>query len=422
VIVTASCHDSAMNTSTGSDTGLIAALAIGLLLGTLFGLLISRLRSSGSAAELATVTAALAAESATRSAEATKVSLLTSQLDSLRAEQSQNTRLDEALKAVQQNMLALNTQAQAAEVKRASAEAGIRTQMENMRTGNETLLRETTKLAGALSNSQTRGKYGETQLEMLLEGSGLIEGVHFFKQDYRKSDAEISKPDIKIAIPGGSEIFIDSKFPFDRFLDAIAEKDPDHRKELMQLHAKDLLGHVSALAKRGYSESSNSPDYVVLFAPFESILSEALEVDPQLLHKAFEKGVTIATPTTMMALLRTVAFVFSQSDMAHNAAAIKDLAGELLKRIGRVHTRISKLGDSIKSSERAYNELVQSAEENMLRPARKMIKLGVPSTTKIKAIEGVDDELRIIKLHAEIEGAEIEMEDSDLEDNEKQDD
>ena len=131
-------------------------------------------------------------------------------------------------------MATLTEKTQAAEVARAQAEATLRAQIENMKAGNETLLRETTKLAGALSNSQSRGKYGEAQLEMLLESSGLIEGVHFFKQDYRSTDARISKPDIKIAIPGGSEIFVDSKFPFERFLEAIAEKDPDLRRELMQ--------------------------------------------------------------------------------------------------------------------------------------------------------------------------------------------
>jgi DNA recombination protein RmuC len=164
----------------------------------------------------------------------------------------------------------------------------------------------------------------------------------------------------------------------------------------MQAHAKDLMGHVTALAKRGYQDSNNSPDYVVLFAPFESILSEALDVDPQLLHKAFEKNVTIATPTTMMALLRTVAYVFSRSELARNAQEIQDLAGELLKRIGKVHSKIETLGDRIKSTERAFNDLIKSAEENVIKPARKMVKLGAPSSSKLKAIEDIDDEVRQI--------------------------
>ncbi|MEI8222368.1 MAG: DNA recombination protein RmuC [Actinomycetes bacterium] len=374
---------------------------VGLVVGGALATLYARARSSKLNSEI--------------SAEIAKNKVLTDQLDALRKEESEKVRLDQSLQAVTQTINILSKQSQEAELKRVEAESVMRTQIENMRTGNETLLRETTRLAGALSNSQTRGKFGETQLEMILENSGLIEGVHFFKQDYRSKDAAISKPDIRIAIPGGSEIFIDSKFPFDRFLEAIGESDPTTRRSLMELHAKDLMGHVNALAKRGYQESSNSPDYVVLFAPFESILSEALEVDPQILHKSFEKGITIATPTTMMALLRTVAYVFNQSEMAHNATAITDLAGLLLKRIGVVHNKIAALGKSIKTSERAFNDLVQSAEENMLRPARKMLSLGVPSSNKLKSNEHLDDELREIKPKLAIVNGELfDDEDIDL--------
>ena len=272
----------------------ILSVVISALLGLVIGGALASLYARGRSAKLLSE----------NSAEIAKNKVLTDQLDALRKEESEKVRLDQSLQAVTQTINILSKQSQEAELKRVEAESVMRTQIENMRTGNETLLRETTRLAGALSNSQTRGKFGETQLEMILENSGLIEGVHFFKQDYRSKDAAISKPDIRIAIPGGSEIFIDSKFPFDRFLEAIGESDPLSRRSLMELHAKDLMGHVNSLAKRGYQESSNSPDYVVLFAPFESILSEALEVDPQILHKSFEKGITIATPTTMMALLR----------------------------------------------------------------------------------------------------------------------
>jgi DNA recombination protein RmuC len=367
----------------------LLALVIGLLAGFLLGRMGSSSKSDQSPQEL----------SALLAAEQSKSSLLASQLEELRTENSEKTRLDQSLKEVKQTIQTLTEQAQVAEVNRATGEAAIKTTIENMKSGNENLLRETTKLAGALSNSQSRGKYGEAQLEMILESSGLQEGIHFFKQDTRTSSvAASSRPDIRIAIPGGSEIFIDSKFPFDRFLEAVAESDPSARRSLMELHAKDLLGHVSDLAKKGYQHEGNSPDYVVLFAPFESILSEALEVDPNLLNKAFEKGITIATPTTMMALLRTVAYVFSQADMAKNATAITELAGDLLKRIGRVHSKIATLGKSIKSSERAFNELVQSAEENMLRPARKMVALGVPSSAKLSMSDGIEEEVRVIKV------------------------
>ena len=381
-----------MNGATYLILGLVIGLALGLGLGFLYAT--TRVNS-----------------------EKGKVELLNTQIEELRREETRLTTLNEQLRAVTTGMNQLTTQAQEAEVKRARAESEMRTQIETMRLGNENLLRETTKLAGALSNSQTRGKYGEAQLETLLENAGLLENVHFFKQDYRASGTEISKPDIKISVPGGSEIFIDSKFPFDRFLEAVVEKDPVERARLMALHAKDLLGHVNALAKRGYQESGNSPDYVVLFAPFESILSEALDVEPQLLHKAFEKNVTIATPTTMMALLRTVAYVFSRSELAKNAQEITDLAGELLKRIGKVHSKIETLGDRLKSTERAFNDLIKSAEENVLKPARKMVKLGAPSSSKLKALDEVDDEVRAIAPKAIENSDDIDMEDLDESDS-----
>jgi DNA recombination protein RmuC len=389
----------------------LLGLFIGLAIGYFLAGAAARKKSGAGGQSVESLTELLAAERA-------KGELLTSQLEALRADSDEKVRLDQSLKEVKQTIVTLAAQAQDAEVKRTSAEASIKTTIENMKNGNENLLRETTKLAGALSNSQSRGKYGEAQLEMILESSGLIEGIHFFKQDTRTSAVATSaRPDIRIAIPGGSEIFIDSKFPFDRFLEAAGEVEPAARRGLMESHAKDLLGHVNDLAKKGYQNEGNSPDYVVLFAPFESILSEALEVDPNLLNKAFEKGITIATPTTMMALLRTVAYVFSQSDMAKNASAITELAGELLKRIGRVHTKIAALGKSIKTSERAFNDLVQSSEENMLRPARKMVQLGVPSSGKLSGHDGIEEEVRQIK-SKQYELGDASSIDDDLDSNE----
>lgn len=351
-------------------------LVIGALAGMAIGFLLAKGKS-----------AALIAEN----------SLLKAQALGAQDGQAEKIRLDESLKNVNESLTNLTRQAREVELKRIEGETAIRTQIDQMKNDNATLARETTKLAGALSNSQTRGKYGETQLEMLLEYAGLTEGVHFAKQDYRVSDAGISKPDIKIALPGGSELFIDSKFPFDRFLEAFAEPDLTKRDEIMQLHAKDLLGHVNALAKRGYSETQSSPDFVVLFAPFESILSEALAVDSQLLNKAFEKGITIATPTTMLALLRTVGHVFNQSKMAQNAMEITDEATLLVKRIGTVHSKIGALGKAIKSSEKAFNELVASSESQLMAPARRMVKLGVNSSNKMLHNPEIDSEVRELK-------------------------
>ena len=377
-------------------------LLIGLAIGIALGFVIATLKSRAANAN------ALGAQA--------QVKMLTEQLSAAQTQQNNTVRLDEVLSDVKARMNTLTTQSQEAENKRFAAESAIRTQIESMRVGNQSLLEQATKLAGALSNSQTRGKLGETQLEILLESAGLIEGVHFERQESSRSDsADVSRPDITIAIPGGSQIFIDSKFPFHRFLEAVDMEDPDARADAMALHAKDLLKHVDALAKRDYQGVSNSPDFVVLFAPFESILSESLKADPQLLEKAFSKHVTIATPTTMLALLRTVGYAFSRNDLARNASEIQNLAGELLKRIGSLHSKLSTLGDRIKSTERAFNDVIATAETTVMRPARKMMQLGVSSgSNKIAALADVDDEVRAIKSSA------LEIDYIDAEEDEEQ--
>ena len=254
---------------------------------------------------------------------------------------------------------------------------------------------------------------------MILESSGLQEGIHFERQEHRVTDGEISKPDITIKMPGGTEIFVDSKFPFDRFWDGVGAEDSAARATLMASHAKDLLSHINALAKRGYQSSGTSPDFVVLFAPFESILSEALDADSLLLQKAFAKNVVIATPTTMLALLRTIAYGYSRHDLARNADEIRNLAGDLLKRVGKVHERIESLGEKIKGAERAFNDLVASAENHLLVPARKMSKLGAPSNKEIGAIAGIDSEVRAIRSRDNSDGN-LSSNDDELDFNDSQ--
>jgi DNA recombination protein RmuC len=386
---------------------LLTGLAIGLAL----GLFIASLKNKAALAQDGSASAATAAELAGAKA---LVENLTAQIATMNSQNTTSAALNQALDDVKTRMSSLSTQTADAETKRAAAESAIKTQIESMQVGNQNLLEQATKLAGALSSSQTRGRFGEVQLEMLLENAGLIEGIHFSKQDSDRGNDEISRPDIQISIPGGSRIFIDSKFPFTRFLEAVDADDEESRDSLMQQHAKDLLKHVEALAKRDYQGVTFSPDFVVLFAPFESILSESLRVDPMLLEKAFSKNVTIATPTNMLALLRTVAYAFGRQDLADNAVAIQGHASELLKRVGALHTKLATLGDRIKSVERGFNDVIQTAETSLLRPARSMVSLGVSTgANKLAPLTDVDDEVRAIK------SAALEIDYIDAEEDEK---
>ena len=390
----------------------VVVLLTGLAIGLALGLFIASLKNKAALAQDGSASAATAAELAGAKA---LVENLTAQIATMNSQNTTSAALNQALDDVKTRMSSLSTQTADAETKRAAAESAIKTQIDSMQVGNQNLLEQATKLAGALSSSQTRGRFGEVQLEMLLENAGLIEGVHFSKQDSDRGNDEISRPDIQISIPGGSRIFIDSKFPFTRFLEAVDADDEESRDSLMQQHAKDLLKHVEALAKRDYQGVTFSPDFVVLFAPFESILSESLRVDPMLLEKAFAKNVTIATPTNMLALLRTVAYAFGRQDLADNAVAIQGHASELLKRVGSLHAKLATLGDRIKSVERGFNDVIQTAETSLLRPARSMVNLGVSTgANKLAPLNDVDDEVRAIK------SAALEIDYIDAEEDEKQ--
>ena len=389
----------------------VVVLLTGLAIGLALGFFIANLKNKATLAQDGSATAAIAAELAGAKA---LVDNLTAQIATMNSQNTTSAALNQALDDVKTRMSSLSTQTADAETKRAAAESAIKTQIDSMQVGNQNLLEQATKLAGALSSSQTRGRFGEVQLEMLLENAGLLEGVHFTKQNSDRGNDEISRPDIQISIPGGSRIFIDSKFPFTRFLEAIDANDEETRDSLMQQHAKDLLKHVEALAKRDYQGVTFSPDFVVLFAPFESILSESLRVDPMLLEKAFAKNVTIATPTNMLALLRTVAYAFGRQDLADNAVAIQGHASELLKRVGALHSKLATLGDRIKSVERGFNDVIQTAETSLLRPARSMVNLGVSTgANKLTPLNDVDDEVRAIK------SAALEIDYIDAEEDEK---
>ena len=309
------------------------------------------------------------------------------QLEAERSKTEGAIKLNAELVAMKDSVNKLALQSNEANRIRTEAEAKLNTTILEMRRASESIFDETKKIAAALSNSQTRGKFGEAQLELLLQGAGLREG-HEYTRQRSTTDADSSGiPDITVNMPGGSHLFIDSKFPFDRFLDAFGTEDQSDRDEFLQQHTKDLLKHVEALAKRGYHKSQGSPDFVVLFVPFETLLSEALRLEPNFLEKAFKVGVTIATPTSMMALLRTIGYIFTRNKLAENADEIQKVASTFLKNITLLHTKIVAVGKAISTTAKAYEDLVPTAEKTVLAPARRIHNLGVLGDKDKLAIE-----------------------------------
>ena len=347
----------------------VVTLLIGLVAGAAIGYLVARLKSASSVADRALLDD------------------YKSQLEAERSKTESAVKVTAELVAMKESVEKLSTQANEANRIRTEAEAKLNTTILEMRRASESIFDETKKIAGALSNSQTRGKFGEAQLELLLQGAGLREDHEYFRQKSTTDSDSSGIPDITVKMPGGSHIFIDSKFPFDRFLEAFDPANEADRDEFLQAHTKDLLKHTEALAKRGYHKSQGSPDFVVLFVPFETLLSEALRLDSHLLEKAFKVGVTVATPTSMMALLRTIGYIFTRNKLAENADEIQKVASTFLKNITLLHTKIVAVGKAISSTSKAYEDLVPTAEKTVLSPARRIHNLGVSGDKDKLAIE-----------------------------------
>jgi len=359
----------------------LITLIIGLFLGLGLGIWISRMKNTSSSSN-----------SLAQELNDVKVLLKASddRLKAAEAKSENDTKIATQMEEMKASVERMRAQSQEAAEKRIASETQLVGTIDEMRKASTTFFDETKKIAGALASSQTRGKFGEAQLQLLLEQAGLREG-HEYDAQRSTTDADSSGiPDITVHMPGGSKLFIDSKFPFDRFLEAFGTEDQAERDELLSLHTKDLLKHVDALSKRGYHKSQGSPDFVVLFLPFETLLAEALRIDPTLLEKAFKVGVTLATPTTTMALLRTVGHIFTRNQLAENADDITKVAATFLKNITLLHSKIVAVGKAINSTSKAYEDLVPTAEKTVLSPARRIHKLGVAGDKEKLAIEYPD--------------------------------
>ena len=358
----------------------LITLILGLFLGLALGLWISRIKSGANGGNTSTISQEL---------NDVKVLLKASddRLKAAEAKSENETKIATQMEEMKTTVERMRLQAQEASEKRIASEVQLVGTIDEMRKASTTFFDETKKIAGALASSQTRGKFGEAQLELILEQAGLREGHEYVAQRSTTDSDSSGIPDITVAMPGGSKLFIDSKFPFDRFLEAFGTEDQAQRDELLLLHTKDLLKHVDALAKRGYHKSQNSPDFVVLFLPFETLLAESLRLDPHLLEKAFKVGVTLATPTSMMALLRTVGHIFTRNKLAENADDITKVAATFLKNVTLLHTKIVAVGKAINQTSKAYEDLIPTAEKTVLAPARRINKLGVAGDKDKLAIE-----------------------------------
>jgi DNA recombination protein RmuC len=288
--------------------------------------------------------------------------------------------------------------ARIAEIEKARNEAygAIRAQVEELTKGQQALGQETRRLVQALRAPKTRGRWGEMQLRQVFEMAGMAEHVDYLSERTVETDAGARRPDAVVRIPGGKSIVVDAKTPLEAYLDALEADGPTAQGEHLTRHAAQVRAHVKTLASKAYQDAiPTTPDFVVMFIPGETFVSAAAEADPGLIEYAFERKVLIATPTTLMALIKAIAYGWQQEKMAENAAEVQRLAKEIYDRLGTFADHLGRVGRSLRSSVDAYNRAVGSLEGRVLPSARKFEGLGVVAPQEeIAALDPLDEEPR----------------------------
>ncbi len=386
-----------------TDVGLGLVVGVGVILGVLVGLIVGwlvarRVGRSEFDQAVGVLRAEADAEVARLNAELIdargQIRVLESDRASLQVERSTAKSMEDRLEPVREALEGLRRQTQQAEVERAKSAAELRTHIEGVQRNYTSLESATRQLVAAMSSGQSRGQWGEMQLEQLLEHSGLVEGVHFRRQDTRTSDSGGARPDVVIDLPGGGEILIDAKFPFDAYWKAIKADDDDQIQAHLRKHADDVLARAKELSSKRYWESSKSPDFVVMFLPLESLLSSALECNGLLLEEVFARNVVLATPTTILGMLRTIQFGYQRKLMADNAEDIRAAGAEMLNRLETAVDHLGTLRKGLMSAVKGYNDFIGSMDTRVMVQARRMKELGVASATDLELPSDVTESLR----------------------------
>lgn len=263
---------------------------------------------------------------------------------------------------------------------------------------SDRLGRETRDLVQALRSSSSRGRWGELQLQRVVELAGMLEYCDFETQVTMATDSGVQRPDMVVRLPGGSSIVVDAKAPLEGYLAAMDAPDDPTRLAALDRHAKQLRGHINALSDRAYwRQFANAPEFVVLFLPGEAFHAAALERDPALLEAGVAQRVLIASPTTLIALLRAAAYGWRQERVAESAAQVSALGRELSERLGTFTTHLADVGSSLDQAVSRYNKAVGSFDARVLVAARKFTELGAgpAAVTSLDAPPPVEKQARI---------------------------
>ncbi len=304
----------------------------------------------------------------------------------------------ELISPVRTSLIKIDETIQQIEKSRAGAYSELREQVRSLGEGQTRLQMETGKLVTALRAPIVRGRWGEIQLQRVVEMAGMLEHCDFVMQPTAHGEDGRLRPDLVVYLPGGKSIVVDAKAPLSAYLEALEAGDEDTRKIKMRAHAAQVRVHLQALGRKSYSDQFQpAPDFVVLFLPGESFFSAALENDPELIQFGLDQNVILATPTTLIALMRTAAYGWRQESLAQNAVEISELGKELYKRISALVAHWIKVGSSLSKAVNAYNSATGSLENRVLVSARRFEELkAAPVGMEISSAVPVERTVRML--------------------------
>jgi DNA recombination protein RmuC len=405
-------------------TELVVAVAVGALLGIVIGWLLAQQSSTvlkvrleetekrlskekilldDATRQLSDTFRALAADALHQNNDGF-LALATERLGTVRSEavgdlEARKQEIETLVKPLGDSLAEMTKQIHMMEKDRSTAYGTLTEQVKSLVSTQDSLRTETGNLVKALRAPIVRGRWGEVQLKRVVELAGMVERCDFSEQETVNTDNGRQRPDMQVHLPGGKTIVVDAKAPLQAYLEALEAPSDELRIAKLKEHARQVRDHMVKLSAKNYWEHLQpTPEFVVMFLPGEAFFSAALEQDPSLIEQGVGQRVILATPTTLIALLRAVAYGWRQEQIAENAQHIADLGKDLYERMATMAEHIADIGGDLHNAVGSYNRVIGSLERMVLPAARRFKELGVGGKKDIPELDPVDGDPRQLTL------------------------